>query len=228
MSSQLHNPFESTFELFKTLRDEIQHLKTEVKELHNAKQERFEQLESKVEALHLNKTDRFETLEADVAEMKLVRNARFEAMAKDVEEMQLEVATRFEKLEIALAGEVNDRFNTTQAIEKKLRTEVAQLRAHSEKNTIEFNEYKTKIDASFTRDLQRHMDLRQDVERLAALLSDNSMSKDPFTGLGVRLNSPQSVKTDSKLYLPCLTSTQSIKGLPGIQRSEDEAKAAIA
>mmetsp|Transcript_123694 Transcript_123694/g.194035 ORF Transcript_123694/g.194035 Transcript_123694/m.194035 type:complete len:226 (-) Transcript_123694:83-760(-) len=221
MSSQLHNPFESTFELFKALRDEVENLKTEVQELHNAKQERFERLESKVEALHHNKFERFETLEADVSELKSVRNARFEAMAKSVEEMQHDIATRFEKLETSIAGEVNDRFTTTQALDKKLRGEVAILRTHCEKNTADIKDYKSKTDMAFSSHLQRHMDLRQDVERLAALLSDNSMSKDPFTGLGVRLNSPQ-VKTDSRLYLPYLTSTQSIKGSPGVQTSEGE------
>jgi len=214
LNSQLHNPFESTFALLKALRVELNEVKQEVQSLREEKDARFDKVEANVDAMRSAKIERFEELEATVRELRMVKNARFEEMSQVLEELRAAKLIRFDKIESALKAEVNDRFATTQALDKKIRIEVAQLRAHCEKTTIEHSDLKVKTESTFTRDLQRHMDLRQDVEKLAAMLSDNSMSKDPFTGLGYRPTSPKSLGTSmDRNMLPSLNSTQTLKGL---------------
>jgi len=169
------------------------------------------------------KLERFQDLEATVQAIKNAKNARFDEVTLQIEDMRAEKAVRLDKIEAAIRAEVNDRFATTQALDKKIRLEVAQVRAHCEKTAADFSAFKQKTDSSFARDLQRHMDLRHDVERLAALLSDNSMSRDPFTGLGFQ--SPATSKCGSPVpscmgsslggqsMLPSLSGTQTLKGM---------------
>eukprot|EP00927_Polykrikos_kofoidii_P070017 TRINITY_DN6583_c0_g2_i1.p1 TRINITY_DN6583_c0_g2~~TRINITY_DN6583_c0_g2_i1.p1 ORF type:complete len:287 (+),score=59.37 TRINITY_DN6583_c0_g2_i1:56-916(+) len=178
------NPFESTFHLLRALRDEIQDLKTEICELRAAKVARFEKLEEKVEDLRGATSSRFQSVEATAEKLRSDMNAGFEHTSTLVEDLRATARLRLDRLEAALKDEVSDRFTAVQVLDKKIRVETAQLRAKSEATCIELNGHKQKAEADLNADRQNHFLLRQDVERIAALLAENSMARDPFKDLG--------------------------------------------
>eukprot|EP00927_Polykrikos_kofoidii_P070016 TRINITY_DN6583_c0_g1_i1.p1 TRINITY_DN6583_c0_g1~~TRINITY_DN6583_c0_g1_i1.p1 ORF type:complete len:314 (+),score=44.77 TRINITY_DN6583_c0_g1_i1:72-944(+) len=180
----LANPFESTFHLLRNLRDEIQDLKTELYELRTAKISRFEKLEERFEEFRETTNARFQSLETALEKLRSDTNDGFANTSCTLEDMRTTKRLRFDRLEAALKDEVSDRFTAIQMLDKKVRVETAQLRAHCEATSIELSSHKQKAESDLNFDRQNHLSLRQDVDRTAALLAENSMARDPFRDLG--------------------------------------------
>jgi len=178
------NPFESTFSLLASLRDEIQDVRTTVEELRQERNERFKMVEDALKEHTGSNERRITTLEGQMADLKAAREAKMNELDKTIADMNKKWGERFERIETVWKSEVSDRFATTQALDKKLRSEVAVLRAHGERLDKELNGHKSKVDATTVVHKRIHADLRQDVEKFAALLSDNSLSRDPFEYFG--------------------------------------------
>merc|ERR1719410_1543441 len=85
---------------------------------------------------------------------------------------------------------MNLRFEQNQALDQKIRTEAQQLRTMLDKQQVDFSEHRQKAATDQASDRNRHDELRQDLEKLAALLSDSSLTRDPFNQLGYRHMQP--------------------------------------
>lgn len=178
------NPFESTFSLLASLRDEIKDVRATVEELRQERNERFKMVEEVLEEHTSANKKRICILEGQMADLKAAREQKANQLDKTIGDMNKKWGDRFEKIEAVWKSEVHDRLATTQALDKKLRSEVAVLRANGERLDKELNAHKGKVDATALAHKRIHDDLRQDVEKFAALLSDNSLSRDPFEFFG--------------------------------------------
>lgn len=178
------NPFESTFSLLASLRDEIQDVRATVEELRLEKRERFKMVEEVLREHTGANAKRIDALEDETKKLKAAMREKNSQLDKAIADMSTKWGERFERIEAMYKTEVSDRFATTQALDKKLRSEVAVLRAHGEKLDRELNGHKTKVNATAVVHNRIHDDLRTDVEKFAALLADNSLSRDPFDFFG--------------------------------------------
>lgn len=186
----LHNPFESTFSLLRSLRDEVKDLKNEVNELRAQKIERFERLESLV-AQHANENaERFSKMQANMDDMNLKTNKRFQQLSQTVEDHRRAENTRLDKLESQVRAEMKLRFDQVTELDKKMKDELKRLRGDLEKLGNEVFQHKQRTGIDMAANKTSCDELRVDVEKLAALLAENSMSKDPYNQLGYRIGTP--------------------------------------
>eukprot|EP00413_Alexandrium_margalefii_P041392 CAMPEP_0204594022 /NCGR_PEP_ID=MMETSP0661-20131031/51840_1 /ASSEMBLY_ACC=CAM_ASM_000606 /TAXON_ID=109239 /ORGANISM="Alexandrium margalefi, Strain AMGDE01CS-322" /LENGTH=243 /DNA_ID=CAMNT_0051604379 /DNA_START=70 /DNA_END=801 /DNA_ORIENTATION=- len=190
------NPFESAFELMRALQSELHDLKDEIRELKVARDTRYEKIELDVDTLRSSMAKRFERVEAVIQEERQSRTIRCDQLAARAEEVQSAHRVRVDHLDAQLKAEMNIRFEQTQALDRKLRGEAAQLRALLERTGSDLEQHRQKVEADTRADRQGHEDLRLDVEKLAALLSDSSLTRDPFNQLGYRPATPTKVPTD--------------------------------
>lgn len=190
IDSGLHNPFESTFSLLRSLRDEIHDLKREVADLRAQKRERFERLESDVAKLSQHTSDRFDKVAQELDDIKGNTNNRFDKMAQAVDDLRKQNADRLDQLSAQVRAEMKLRFDQNMELDKRLREELKKLRCDLEKTSSELFRFEQKTTQDIGANKTSCDELRQDVEKLAALLSVNSMAKDPFNQLGYRCPSP--------------------------------------
>mmetsp|Transcript_41647 Transcript_41647/g.132457 ORF Transcript_41647/g.132457 Transcript_41647/m.132457 type:complete len:239 (+) Transcript_41647:56-772(+) len=184
------NPFESTFELLRALRDEIHELRAEVSKHKEASAARFEKVEGDIESCRSAQAAGFGALQQAMKDERQARNERFDKMAAMVEDITADKRVRLDQLDAQVKAEMNLRFEQNQVLERRLRTEVAQLKAHWEKTTAVLDGHRQQAESATLKDRQRHDELRQDVEKLAVLLSDSSLTRDPFSVLGYRPSTP--------------------------------------
>uniref|UniRef100_A0A7S0AGG7 NUDE domain-containing protein n=1 Tax=Pyrodinium bahamense TaxID=73915 RepID=A0A7S0AGG7_9DINO len=223
------NPFESTFALFKALRDEIHEVKDEVRELRIARDTRYDKLELDVDTLRSCTAKHFEKVESALEAERQARSVRLDQLVSRTDELLTANRVRADQLDAQVKAEMNIRFEQTQSLERKIRTEVSQLRAHLERTSSELDNHKRKVESDTTNDRQQHTELRQDVEKLAVLLSDSSLTRDPFNQLGVRPTTPTSTGTSlgttahGNSLPPLLSSNARITTRP-VLRSEGSAR----
>jgi len=184
------NPFESSFALFRALRDEIMNLKAEVEELRNNHSTRFDRVENELEAARSSLSKRCDQLDQAHQDEKVSRNMRFDRMGAVVEELRKVKRARLDQLDAQMKAEMNLRFEQNQALDQKIRSEAQQLRTMLEKQQVDFGEHRQKAATDQASDRNRYDELRQDLEKLAALLSDSSLTRDPFNQLGYRHMQP--------------------------------------
>lgn len=184
------NPFESSFALFRALRDEIMNLKAEVEELKNSNNTRIEKIENDLEGTRSSLTKRCDQLDTAHQDEKVSRNMRFDRIGAVVEELRKVKRARLDQLDAQMKAEMNLRFEQNQALDQKIRTEAAALRTVLDKQSLDFGEHRQKASVDQASDRNRHDELRQDLEKLAALLSDSSLTRDPFNQLGYRHMQP--------------------------------------
>lgn len=190
------NPFEAAFSLIKLLRDEIQELKVEMKEMRITTEDRFESIESSFTDFKTTASMNIRCLQSDVEQVKLAKISRFEKMEETVELLRSAKTKRFEVLEGQFKNETLERLASLQALDKKLVNRFKDLDAKWEKNTIAHTEHKENVKAINLEDRKRHDDLRQDLEKLAALLSCSSLTRDPFQELGYKASASTHVSTE--------------------------------
>jgi DNA repair exonuclease SbcCD ATPase subunit len=184
------NPFEASFALFRALRDEIMNLKAEVEELRNNHSARVEKVENDLETARSTLTKRCDQLDTAHQDEKVSRNMRFDRMGNVVEELRKVKRARLDTLDQQMKAEMNLRFEQNQQLDQKMRTEAQQVRTLLEKHEVEWSEHKQKAESDQASDRARYDELRQDLEKLAALLSDSSLTRDPFNQLGYRHMQP--------------------------------------
>jgi len=180
------NPFETAFALIRALRDEVQNLKSEVDEFKGKTQERFQKVEGDLDSTTIAFTKRCEALEVADQDDKVSTNMRFDRMSDTVEELRKVKQARLDNLDAQMKSEMNLRFEQNQALDQKLRTEASNLRNDLDKLNNDLGSFQNKVADDQKADRTRHDELRQDAEKLAALLSDSSLTRDPFNQLGFR------------------------------------------
>jgi len=180
------NPFETAFALIRALKDDIQNLKSEVDEFKGKAEQRFQKVEGDLDSTTIALTKRCEQLEAADQDDKLSTNMRFERMSDNVEELRKVKQARLDNLDAQMKAEMNVRFEQNQALDQKLRNEASNLRKDLEKLSNDVGSFKNKVADDSAADRTRHDELRHDSEKLAALLSDSSLTRDPFNQLGYR------------------------------------------
>ena len=180
------NPFEAAFALIRTLRDEIHNLKSEVDEFKGKTEARFQKVEGDLDSTTITLTKRCEALEAADQDDKVSTNMRFDRMSDTIEELRKVKQARLDNLDAQMKSEMNVRFEQNQALDQKLRTEASNLRKDLDKLNSDLGNFKNKVADDQVADRTRHDELRHDTEKLAALLSDSSLTRDPFNQLGYR------------------------------------------
>jgi len=180
------NPFETAFALIRALRDEVQSLKSDTDDFKNKTEARFQKVEGDLDSTTVSLTKRCEQLEAADQDDKLSTNMRFDRMSDTVEELRKIKQARLDNLDAQMKSEMNVRFEQNQAVDQKLRTETANLQKALEKLSNDVGDFKNKVADDQATDRKRHDELRNDAEKLAALLSDSSLTRDPFNQLGYR------------------------------------------
>jgi len=186
------NPFEATFSLLMSLRDEIREVREELKELKEAKLTRFTALEERMDKHRIATDNHLTALEKAVEANTQHRDETIGRSKIDFEELRTAMNSRLAQLDAQMKAEMNIRFEQKQDLDKKIREEAANLLGMIEKLEVECGENKQKLETQSMEARHRHDELRQDVEKLAALLSDSSMTRDPFKLLGYRPAPPSS------------------------------------
>mmetsp|Transcript_87511 Transcript_87511/g.173678 ORF Transcript_87511/g.173678 Transcript_87511/m.173678 type:complete len:258 (+) Transcript_87511:97-870(+) len=178
------NPFETAFALIRALKDDIQNLKSEVDEFKGKAEQRFQKVEGDLDSTTIALTKRCEQLEAADQDDKLSTNMRFERMNTHVEDIRKVKQARLDNLDAQMKAEMNVRFEQNQALDQKLRNEASNLRKDLDKLSNDVGIFKNKVADDTAADRSQHNELRHDAEKLAALLSDSSLTRDPFSQLG--------------------------------------------
>jgi len=133
-----------------------------VRELRASKNQRFAEIDEAVEGNKADMLSRFQNLQVQMAQVVADKNARFE------------------KLEATVESESIDRKGMFQAINKRLTQEAQQWRVRAETSDREMKDHKRQAEIYGSNSRQRIEELREEVERIAAILRDNSMARDPF------------------------------------------------
>jgi len=125
-----------------------------------------------------------EELREMLDEERRARGGETANLAAQVQERMDQTASvkeeRFEILEAKMESESSDRTAMCQAVSKRLTHEASQLRERAETVDKEVQDQKRQFKIHGADDWQRHEDLRMEVDRLSAILRDNSLAKDPF------------------------------------------------
>lgn len=191
------NPFESAFDLIKVLRDELQELKVVVSDISARHAERLDSVDSSLSGFRASIGLRFNHLQDQLDKVSSERIGRFEALQKLVEEMRQEMRqhkgrSKVDEVEEMLKREVTERLAADVSLDKKLLAKMRELQALCDKNRSEHQAHVEKVEIVHKGAHQKHDGLRLDVEKLAALLSYNTLSRDPYNELGYQRTSPQS------------------------------------
>jgi len=173
------NPLEATFCLLKALRDEIREVRDMLEEERQARGCEVTDLAAQIQELR-GAEHRFSDIDNAIEDMKADMLSRFQKLQGQMEQVVADKIARFEKLEATMESESNDRKVGFQAVNKRLTQEAQQWRVRADTSDKEIKEHKRQADINGSNIRQRHEDLREEVERLAAILRDNSMARDPF------------------------------------------------
>jgi hypothetical protein len=178
------NPFESSFALFKALSDQVRSLRVEVEDLRLKHDARCDKVENDLAAAKSFLSKRCDNLETSYHDEKVSRNTRLERMSDVVDELRKVNRVRLDQLDAQMKQVMTLPFEQSQALDQKWRSEAEQLRNYIEKHSVDFGEHRQKAFADQAADRNRYDELRHDVEKLAALLSQSSLNRDPFNQLG--------------------------------------------
>eukprot|EP00406_Dinophysis_acuminata_P071532 CAMPEP_0179259300 /NCGR_PEP_ID=MMETSP0797-20121207/25754_1 /TAXON_ID=47934 /ORGANISM="Dinophysis acuminata, Strain DAEP01" /LENGTH=267 /DNA_ID=CAMNT_0020967347 /DNA_START=64 /DNA_END=868 /DNA_ORIENTATION=- len=180
MSQKGSNPFESAFSLLKGLRDQIHELQAALVQEQQLRARQVDELKSQVMELKKASAEDRATHGDATRAVKVALGEHASRLASGTEEFKAAVTGRVEKLESALDVEVFDRKQTDQSFTKRTNSEAQQWRAKCDKIERELQDHKAVYDLQGSSVKRRHQELREDVEKLADLLRNNSLSADPF------------------------------------------------
>jgi len=184
------NPFESSFALFRALSDEIRNLKAVVEDLTHEHSARLDKVETDLKAAKLSLSRRCDQLQTSHNDEKVSRNSRFDRMCSVVEDLRKKNNIRIDQLDAQMKQAMSWPAEQNHALDQKLRSEAAQLRNMIAKQSQDLGEHRQRVSADQTTDRDQFNALRADVEKLAALLSQSSLNRDPFNQLGYRHMQP--------------------------------------
>jgi len=174
------NPLEATFCLLKSMRHEIEELREMLDEERRARGGETANLAAQVQELRGAKQQRFKEVDDTIEDIKTDTLTRFQKLQERMDQTASVKEERFEILEAKMESESSDRTAMCQAVSKRLTHEASQLRERAETVDKEVQDQKRQFKIHGADDWQRHEDLRMEVDRLSAILRDNSLAKDPF------------------------------------------------
>lgn len=174
------NPLEATFCLLKALRDEIREMHEMLDEERQARGSEIADLAAQLKELRGTEQRRFGEIDDAIEEMKADTLSRFQKLQGQMEQVVKDKLARFEKLEAAVDAESSDSKAMFQAVSKRVTQEAQQWRVRAEMSDRELKDHKRQSEIRGSNARQRHEELHEEVERLAAILRDNSMARDPF------------------------------------------------
>jgi len=174
------NPLEATFCLLKALRDEIREVRDMLEEERRARGCETADLAAQLQSLREAKEQRFEEVDNALEDLKADMLSRFSKLQVQLEEAVADKVVRFDKLEAKVDSESIDRKGMIQAVNKRIAQEASQWRVRAETSDREVKDHKREAEIHVNNGHRRHDDLREEVERIAAILRDNSMARDPF------------------------------------------------
>lgn len=174
------NPLEATFCLLKALRDEIREMREMLDEERQAREREDADLAAQVKELRGTEQGHFGEIDNAIEDMKADVLSRFQKLQEQMEQVVKDKLARFEKLEATVDSESNDRKSMFQAVNKRLTQDAQQWRVRAEMSDRELKDHKRQAEIYGSNTRQRHEDLQEEVERLAVILRDNSMARDPF------------------------------------------------
>jgi len=174
------NPLEATFCLLKALRDEIREVRDMLEEEKRARGTETAELAAQLQALRDAKIQRFEETENAIEEMKTDMQHRCQKLQVQTEKVVADKVARFEKIEAQVDVASIDHKGMVQAVNKRLAQEASQWRMRADVSDREIKDHKNQAEIHVNNHRRCHEDLREEVERIASLLRENSMARDPF------------------------------------------------
>lgn len=204
------NPLEATFCLLKTLRDEIREMREvqdEDRRIHGCE---IAELAAQLRELRADKDQRLEEVDKVMEEMKGDMFSRFQNLQSHVKLAVQDKNARFEQLEVKVEEAMAERKDIFQTLNKRLSQEAQVWRVHAETSDRVMKDHKRQAEIYGSNSRQRHEELREEVERIAALFRDNSMARDPFRHFPARstklpalcASAPAKLSTDTMLPAP--------------------------
>lgn len=174
------NPLEATFLLLRGLRGEIHELREQLAEERRARICENKSFAVQLQDLRGAELQHHSEMLAMLEELRAEKTARIDRLEDFIENALKEKAVRFENIEAKVEVEITERKAVIQALNKRLGAEAAQWRVRSEKQDREVKENRRIADLAASGARHRHDELRLEVERIASLLRENTMARDPF------------------------------------------------
>lgn len=172
----LANPFESTFSIIVYLQDRIAHLTQQMQELQATNTTRFEKLEEDVDDLRQAKIGRFENVEKTVEELKNAKLARFDKVEGLLEELKAKSNSRFDRLGARVEISVQELTSKTEDLNRRIGQEASEWRARCKRIEVDAIDTRQISERDKKSIIDTEETLRYDLEQLANLVKDNSMS----------------------------------------------------
>lgn len=195
MSVEILNPFDSTFELLHSLRDEITELRCAIQEeARERMQETSEIRQSLIENKHARNT-KFEEVCNTVQELSAAKNQRFDRIEAFVEEFRAMRNESFDELVKKVELEITQRETADRALDKTIQLEISHIAAFCQKISKEIQEHRGVTEVTAVNTKAAHEDLAQEVDKLACILRDNSMTRDPMKHFSKRPGTSSSAQT---------------------------------
>jgi hypothetical protein len=200
--TSIMNPFESTFDLLQSLREEINELRLAlVDEQHERARETSELRQQMIELKHA-KNEKFDNVCNTVEELRQSKNSRFDKLEAYVEEFRGVKNQKYDQLDSKVETEINHREHSCRALDKTIQVEVSNLLAYSQKIDKEVQEHRRLAEIVYDKTKTQHEELRQEVENLGYVLRDNSMTRDPHKHFARRPGTQAKNEFSSPLISP--------------------------
>merc|ERR1719492_184582 len=142
--------------------------------------------------------------------MKADMFKRFQSLQVQLEKVVADKIARFEKLEAKVESDSIDHKGMVQAVSKRMAQEASQWRTRAEISDRDIKDHKNEAEVHVSNSRRRHEDLREEVERIAMILRDNTMARDPFRHFAAKPTlRPLSASPSALSTATPLTSTRS-------------------
>lgn len=164
----------------KSLREEILEVREMLEEERRARGSETADLAAQVQELRHAKQQRFEEVDSAIEEMKADMLLRFRNLQVRMEKVVADTNARFEKLEAQVEADSIDHKGMVQAVSKRMAQEASQWRTRADIADRDIKDHKSQAEVHVGNSRRRHEDLREEVERIAVILRDNTMARDPF------------------------------------------------
>mmetsp|Transcript_86214 Transcript_86214/g.244388 ORF Transcript_86214/g.244388 Transcript_86214/m.244388 type:complete len:242 (-) Transcript_86214:92-817(-) len=178
------NPLDSTFQILKGLHGEIQELRDIVAQESHSRANDVHSIKLQLDIIRKSGDERLARLDAKAEELTAARAASCSKIEASLSALTRSVGDQFTKLEAAADAEARERAQETAALKQLVSSEASQWLARCRAIEKRAKEDRRLSDAACRAAKECHETLQADVHRLEALLSDNSMAKDPFKHFG--------------------------------------------
>jgi hypothetical protein len=180
------NPFEATFDLLQSLRDEINELRLALVEEQQVRAKETGECRQLMEEARYARNTKFEEVCNTVDELRQAKNARFDKIEAEAIDVRNWMKGQFESLDQKIEAEIDQREVACCTLDKTITFEVAQLQHFDRNVALEVEQHRRLAELFQASVESKHQGLRVEVDKLAAVLRNNSMTRDPHKHFNTR------------------------------------------